>query len=198
VGDRIKRAGIPYRRARENLARGESALLAHETIEESPAHLLNLLDPRTTHLGVGVARGRLSTGEPVTYLSEILVERVDDGSDSPLRPETRVKEELWRERQSLGKPALLADPTLDSLAARAARRMWQADALDLEGAVEEALALPRKLAAGEAFVGSSPGEAARSLHLEDARFRRVGVGVYVGDSPTRGAGLLWIAVIYSD
>jgi len=198
AAERLRRSRVSFRRALENLARAGSAAAAHESIEESPAHLANLLDPAVTRLGVGAARGQLAGGEPVVYLTEILVEPVDDSSDSRLRPEERVRQALWRERERLGAPALLADPLLDALASRAAREMLRADALAPGEHGARALALGRKLAATDAFVASAPGEAVRSKNLPSARFRRVGVGVAIGDSPTYGAGLLWIAVIYTD
>ena len=73
LGERLRVAGIAPRRARENLAVGESALSAHESLEESPAHLANLLDPALTQLGVGIARGTSSTGAPAVYLTEIFL-----------------------------------------------------------------------------------------------------------------------------
>jgi uncharacterized protein YkwD len=198
AAERLRRARIPFRRALENLARAGSAAAAHESIEESPAHLANLLDPGAARLGVGLARGRLPGGEPTVYLTELLVEPVDDSSDTRLRPEERVRLALWKERERLRAPALLADPMLDALAARAARDMLRAGELAQGDHASRALALGRKVAALDAFVAAAPGEAVRSTNLPSARFRRVGVGVAIGDSPTYGTGLLWIAVLYTD
>ena len=60
--DRLRRARVPYRRAYENVARGGSALAAHEAAEESPAHLANLLAPGVARVGVGIARGPAAVG----------------------------------------------------------------------------------------------------------------------------------------
>jgi uncharacterized protein YkwD len=199
VDQRLRRAGIPFRRALENLALGPTAGAAQESIEESPAHLGSLLSPEVDQIGVGIARGRLEPGGgPVVYLTQILVQRVDDSSDSRLRPEARVKEALWRERQRLGRAPLLADDRLDELAARAARAMLRSDEPAPGALADEALALGRKSAGADAFVVASPDDAAHSTNLPDARFRRVGVGVAIGDSPRFGSGLLWIAVVYTD
>ena len=198
VGARLRRAGIPFRRVFENLARGSSALEAQWSLEESPAHLANLLEPRVRRIGVGLARGRLSSGAPVDYLAQLLVEPVDDASESRLRPEELVREALWRERARSGRTPLLADPVLDTLAARAARAMLRAGAPGAAGLPEEALARGRSEAAADVYVAASPSGATRSRNVGDARFHRVGVGVAVGDSPRYGAGLLWIVVLYSD
>jgi uncharacterized protein YkwD len=196
AGERLRAARIPFRRVLENLARDASALAAHASLEESPAHLANLLSPDVEHAGIGVARS-LSGAEPIVYLTELFVQPVDDSSDSRLRPEARVREVLWLERQKRGQPPLIADPRLDELAARAARAMLRAEDPGLKGFDQEALGLRRKIAAVDSFVASSPDLAARSHNVGDARLRRVGIGVAIGDS-RYGAGLLWIAAVYTD
>jgi len=74
VASRLGSAAVSYRSAGENVARGSGALDAHRAILVSPAHLANLLAPRASLLGLGIARGTLPGGQPVTYLTEILVE----------------------------------------------------------------------------------------------------------------------------
>lgn len=58
--DRLRDAGIPFTGVSENLARvtdaPNPAAFAHERFLENPAHRANILDPRFTHAGVGVAR----------------------------------------------------------------------------------------------------------------------------------------------
>ncbi len=198
VGSRLRRAGIAYRRAYENVARAGSALAAHATAEESPAHLWNVLRPDATRVGVGAARVTLPNGERSVYLTEILVEPVDDGAASPLTPDARVREQLWRERARLGLPPLTSDVALDALARDAARDMRSTDQTELPDLAGRALALRRGIAAMDVFVASAPAEAIRSSNLRDRRFRRVGVGVATGTSRRFGSSRLWIAVLYSD
>jgi len=198
VGERLRRARIPYRRAFENIARGTTALGAHAAAEESPAHRQAILSPLADRVGVGIARGRMPGGEPVVYLAEIFVQPVDDGAEGRLTPEGRVKEALWRERERLGRPPLLSDPRLDAIARDAARAMLAADDPAAQDLAARALALGRNVGAADAFVAASTADAARSRNLPDPRFRRVGVGVATGDSARYGAGLLWIAVVYTD
>ena len=198
LGGRLMSAGIPYRRAYENVARASTAIGAHETAEESPAHRGNLLSPDATRVGVGIARVKSPSGDPAVYLTEVFVAPPDDGAESPLTQDARVREALWRERGRLGLSPLSADPALDALARDAARAMLQRDAADPGDLGERALALRRRLAAVDVFVASAPAEAVRSSNLRDARFGRVGVGVTMGDSRRLGAGRLWIAVVYTD
>ncbi|WP_242355588.1 MULTISPECIES: CAP domain-containing protein [unclassified Anaeromyxobacter] len=196
VGDRLRHAGVAYRFAYENVAQAPRALLAHAKIEESPAHLANLLAPATL-VGVGLAHGTLRSGAPAVYVTEILVQPPDDGGESALLPDARVREALWRERARLGRPPLLGDPALDALAREAAETMRRADSPEAGDLGARALA-GRALSAVDVFVASAPAETIRSRNLPDPRFHRVGVGVATGDSRRYGARRLWIAVIYTD
>ncbi len=198
LGARLRAAKIPYRRVYENVARASSALDAHGAAEESPAHLGNLLRPDATRVGVGITRARLPSGDPAVYLTEVFLTPPDDGAESPLTPDARVREALWGERARLRLAPLTADAALDALARDAARAMSRRDATEPDGLGEQALAMRRRLAAVDVFVASAPAEAVRSSNLRDARFRRVGVGVTIGDSRRFGARRFWIAVVYTD
>ncbi len=74
---RLAAAGIRYRSARENVARGDGVIDAHRAMVESPAHLANLLAVDVRLVGLGIARGARPGGQPVVYLTEILVEPRD-------------------------------------------------------------------------------------------------------------------------
>ena len=198
AGERLRRAGVPYRRAYENVARAGTALEAHAAAEESPAHLANVLRREATRAGVGIARARLPSGDSTVYLSEILLEPPDDGAESRLTPDARVREALWRERARLGLAPLTADPALDGLAREAAETMRRRDDPAPDGLADRALGPRRSLAAVDVFVASGPEEATRSTNLKDARFGRVGVGVAAGDSARFGKARLWIAIVYTD
>jgi hypothetical protein len=145
-----------------------------------------------------VAAGRLPSGDRTFYLTEIFVEPPDDGSESRLTTDARVREALWRERARLGLRPLTADAALDALAREAADRMRARDETETDGLGDRALALRRAIAAVDVFVATGPDEATRSTNLRDARFARVGVGVAAGDSRRFGKGRLWIAVVYTD
>lgn len=198
AGERLARAGVPYRRVHENVSRASDALEAHEATEESPAHLANVLTAGATRVGVGIAAGRLPGGPPAVYLTEIFVEEPDDGSSSRLTPAARVREAIWRERARLRLHPLVSDPALDAVAEEAARQMRDRDAPEAPDLSDRALALGRKVAAVDVFVASAPGDATRSANLPDRRWERVGVGVAQGASRRFGAGRWFIAVVYTD
>lgn len=196
--DRLHRARIAFALALENVAMGASALSAHRAAEESPAHRQNILSREVTRVGCGIARGKLPGGERVVYLTEIFLAPVEDGTDDRLSPEARVREALWRERARLGGAALASDPRLDELARESARTMARRGEPAPGDLADRALALGRKVAAVDAFLGARADGAARSKNLGDRRFGRTGVGVAVGESGRYGAGLLYIAVVYTD
>jgi uncharacterized protein YkwD len=198
LAERLLAERIPFRLALENVSRGESALAAHAATTESPAHRRNLLSAAVTRLGVGLARGTLPTGEPIVYLTAILVEPVAAAEADRLTPDARVREALWQERARRALPSLTNDLQLESLAKAAAAELRAADGGETSGLAEAALRMGRGLAAADAFIASAPAEALRSRNLSDRRFRRVGVGVVTGDSRRFGPGRLYIAVVYSD
>lgn len=198
LAGRLSAARIPFRRAFENVASGASALDAHAATEASPAHRANLLSGEADRIGVGIARGALPTGEALVYLTEILVEHGAEPESSRLTQDARVREALWRERARRGLPPLTNDPALEGLARDAAAAMRAGDSGEIDGLAAGALRLGRGLAAADAFIARTHDEALRSRNLTDARFRRVGVGVAVGDSGRFGPARLFIAVVYSD
>jgi uncharacterized protein YkwD len=86
IGERLRRAGIPFRKALENLAKGQTALAAHEATEESPAHRDNLLVAGPTLAGVGIARATLPGGGAVVYLTEVFVEPLHEAARNRAQP----------------------------------------------------------------------------------------------------------------
>jgi len=68
LADRLQRAGLAPRSSAENVARSRSVTRVHRNLMESPSHRLSIVEPRFTHLGIGVARD----GEDVV-VTEIFV-----------------------------------------------------------------------------------------------------------------------------
>lgn len=54
--DRIKRAGITYKYAGENLAYNSSVSAAHTALMNSDGHRRNILNPNFTHIGIGIVK----------------------------------------------------------------------------------------------------------------------------------------------
>lgn len=56
VFDMLRREGVAYKWAGENIARATSLVAAHQALMESPDHRANILSAGYTHVGVGVYR----------------------------------------------------------------------------------------------------------------------------------------------
>lgn len=54
--DRIKRVGITYKYAGENLAYNSSVSTAHTALMNSTSHRQNILNPSFTHVGIGIVK----------------------------------------------------------------------------------------------------------------------------------------------
>ncbi|MCG8502565.1 MAG: CAP domain-containing protein [Firmicutes bacterium] len=55
--DMMKKFGINYVRAGENIAGNQNVQKAHDTLMNSPGHRKNILSPDFTHIGIGIKRG---------------------------------------------------------------------------------------------------------------------------------------------
>ncbi|MFZ5818033.1 MAG: CAP domain-containing protein [Bacillota bacterium] len=55
--DQFREAGITYQTAAENLAGGSTVEIAFQALMSSPAHRANILNPKHTHIGVGIVSG---------------------------------------------------------------------------------------------------------------------------------------------
>ncbi len=55
--DMMKKEGITYRTAGENLAGTNSVTRAHDLLMQSSGHRQNILNPAFTHIGIGIVKG---------------------------------------------------------------------------------------------------------------------------------------------
>ena len=72
LAQRLAAAGLDDLQASENLALSTSVGKAHRSLLASPSHRSNLLDPRHTHVGVGVA---LDRPRGLVYVTQIFATR---------------------------------------------------------------------------------------------------------------------------
>jgi uncharacterized protein YkwD len=72
TADRLARAGIEVTTSGENLSQASTPDESHAGLMESPGHRANMLGPRFTHVGIGVAR---TTETPPRYLTTLLFAR---------------------------------------------------------------------------------------------------------------------------
>lgn len=111
--DRLKKGGVKSPLVLENVARSYSPEDAHAGLMDSPGHRANVLNPKITHLGIGVAVDVQPNSPPAYYVTQSFV-RIG-GED----PKTVVKElpvTLAKARAAAGLPDLVEDPKLSELA----------------------------------------------------------------------------------
>jgi len=198
VGDRLDRAGYTRRAAGENIGLSETPLAAHEGIESSPAHLANLLDPRFSRLGLGIARGPSPDGSEGIYLTEVLASPVRGSKD----PEAEVFGSLQRRREQLRLAPLARDAALDEAARKgiqsAAFRGSSLSRTEQGSTVRALLERDQRFesAAAETYVVSAPDEIA-SQNAADGRWTSVGVGALYKSSKAYGPGRLWVLILFA-
>lgn len=71
LSQRLRDAGVPPALVLENIAMSVSIPWAHDRLVDSPSHRRNLLDPRVTHIGVGVALREAGVAR-IVYVTEHL------------------------------------------------------------------------------------------------------------------------------
>jgi uncharacterized protein YkwD len=190
--DRLEQAGYAYKAYGENLGMASGPLAAHLTLEESPGHRKNLLDPALERVGFGLAR-QSRDGASEVLLVELLATPAQ-GQGDPMAAAYRRLEELRRQLQL---PALERSAALEAIATRQARSALARDdprAPDLDSQVFGAVADARTTSA-DLYVARDLGALPASRGLHDARYSLVGIGAVRGDSPRYGRGRYWVVVI---
>jgi len=202
LSERLRAAGYAFVANGENLGRaGTGVLAAHGSVEESPGHRRNLLLPGFSRLGVGVAVESVA-GRNQTLVVEVLASP-DMRSADPVGDAYR---RIAEQRASLGLPALVRSPQLETVANEQARI-----ALDAEDPHTERLLAPERLHArvseslrgvestsAELFVAEDLSQLPRTRAVADSRKNLVGVGAVRAGPGPGGAETYWVVVIYAD
>jgi uncharacterized protein YkwD len=70
LSERAEKSEIAFRRIGENIAIGSNVYEAQEALMRSPGHRMNLLDPKFTHVGLGVVFDKDPEGRRRIYLTQ--------------------------------------------------------------------------------------------------------------------------------
>ncbi|MBX7100890.1 MAG: CAP domain-containing protein [Myxococcaceae bacterium] len=192
---RLRAAGYAWEAAGENLGLASGPLAAHFSIEHSPGHRKNLVDPAFTALGVGLARNAAH--------QQLLVEVLASPAAAGASPLATAYQSLEQSRKAKGLGALQRDATLEALAQSWAQRALTEDtprsSIGGEKLSDKVFAAREDLsfATVDFFVADSPGAVRESKNAQDTRASLVGIGVVKGTSTRYGAGRYWLAVIYA-
>ena len=195
-GNRLDAKGWAYSIVGENLGFAPDAVIAHEGIAQSPAHLSNLLNPKHRSLGLGLARGANVDGAEGVYLTEVLAAPVVGVKD----PTAAVAKELAKQRAQLGLPPLQRDKMLDYFAGKEVRTAaLHDDPRPRPALTGEVIQQKQDLetVVAEVYVASAPADVARSKNAAEPRWTRLGVGAIYASSKRYGPGRLWVVLIYA-
>lgn len=195
--DRLRKNGLGFERALENVALVPSPETAHERFLASPSHRKNILDPGVNQLGLGIAMERGPT-EDIMALCEVFVEQSDSSGDRLTAD--KILQLVNQRRETRGRFALGLDAALSRLARQSVRRLAAQGAEAKPTLESEALAalIEEKLGAKSAQVRIArtrdPALVVRAPEVIDEAINRLGVGVAsAGDD---GAPM-WIALIFA-
>ncbi len=198
--DRMRRAGLRFDRALENVSLSPGPEAAHERFMESPGHRINVLDPDVTQVGIGVAMERTSV-EDILAVCEVFIELPQAGPDA--ETVRRILDMINQRRRVKGRFALGLDDELSRLARQSARRLIALGGkADLQAEGDQVM---EELVEGgwgvtEAIVRYFRTHDARrvlaSPEIYEEAINRLGVGIARSGDASR-AGEMWIALIFA-
>ncbi len=197
--DRLRKAGVTFDRALENVSLSSSPEAAHERLMSSPGHRINILDPDVTVVGVGIAMERTSY-EDIVAVCEVFLELPETGPE--VTTVKRILEMVNDRRKKRGRFALGLDSELSRLARQSARRLMALDSKADPG--EEGDSLMQELedewgvsdAAIRYFHTTNPARILASAEILEEGFNRLGVGIARSYDKSR-SGQMWIAIIFA-
>lgn len=193
---RLEAAGYDHTVVGENLGLASGPLAAHFTIEHSPGHRKNLLDPAYRRVGIGVAKNSSALTLLVEVFANPSIARADED------PAVEAARAIAQARKVKGLPVLKRSAVLDQLATAHVKRALALNlpkaALPGEKLSDRVLAVHDDLdsVAIDFFVLESPSLVNDSKSLFDPRNNLVGIGVIKGDSVTYGNAKYWLVIIY--
>jgi hypothetical protein len=198
LGERLKRSGVGYLRATENLSSAPTAEDAHFSLMGSPGHRKNVLDPEVTHVGIGVVSQPLSNGEP-NYL--FVIDFYTPAPDvNPAKFRELLLTTLNQERAQQRMSPLATDGALDAIAKRHSDSMAKRDELAYvpdENRFFAEVKNAKGNVEGDAdlFVTHDPASLRKSANVHKPA-KAVGIGVSQAASKRYGDRVFWVTIIY--
>lgn len=194
--DRLRRAGVAFSRALENVALASTLQEAHQQLMESPAHRQNLLDADVSLAGMGVAMEK-SARQDLVAVCQILVEAPLAAPDA--RTAAAILESINKYRLGRGRFRLGSDEELSREAQRLARRLASlGEEADPARETEE---LHQRLQQADpplynftvrAWRTADPARLLQQPEILDEQVNRAGIGVCCGGAPARPVWLVTI------
>lgn len=200
AGDRLRRAGIQSGVVLENIGRAYSAREIHDGLMASPGHRANILSPRITHVGVGVA-SETEGGRMAFVATEVFV-RVSERLDLSRAP-SRLLEGINARRQALGRRPVRLDASLSQRAQAGAEAFFRGGGQPpgQEAVLDEVNESLRRFSLAYSRIGAvmaivtAVDDAAALEPVLDEGPQVVGIGLAQGDRPDLGRVIAVVVVL---
>jgi uncharacterized protein YkwD len=201
--DRIARSSIAYSSITENIAQDSSLERAEEQLMGSPGHRINILDPKATHVGVGVVFGQDPSGVQIMHITQNFIKTID--RIDPLRAKEKILDIINGKREKRGIPRLKEDLTLSRIAQVHSQNMLKFDDFSYKThqgkkltELLERSSIRYKKVAASISISDTAEKVPDSEDTLDPGYNYLGIGLVQGDSKTYGKGLLWITLIFME
>lgn len=190
MADRFFKAGIAASRSTENVALNQSVRAAQLSLMHSPGHRKNLLDPKVTHIGIGIFQG---PGRQLYFTQNFMqpMPKIDLAS---------APDELFKAineiREARKRKPLERDPDLDELCLANSQQMYKDGKLNGDAANKKLKRFGRKMRKYFMFFHyCKTWETLLEIdRLSDADLTHLGVGLVRGEKKD-GYGMLWVTLL---
>ncbi|MDA0839039.1 MAG: CAP domain-containing protein [Planctomycetota bacterium] len=188
--DRYHKAKIAAARLTENVALHQSVAAAQQALMESPGHRKNLLDPKVTHIGIGIylLRGDL-------YITQNFLLPLKEINASSASKEFLAKVNQLRKKK--GSEPLILDERIVEVCEANSQIMHKKD--DLGGDVaQKGMRKLKKDYHGYAMYFNFAKDLDSLLEsdgLMDKDMTCLGIGVVKNENKDSGYGMLWVTLV---
>ncbi|MDP7253074.1 MAG: CAP domain-containing protein [Planctomycetota bacterium] len=188
--DRYHKARIASARLTENVALHQSVSAAQKRLMESPGHRKNLLDPKVTHIGIGIYRRRRDL-----YITQNFLLPLKEVNISSAPEEFLMKVNELRKKK--GRRPLVLDKRIVEVCEANSQIMHKKD--DLGGDVaQRGMRRLKKYFRGYAMYFNFAKELDPLMGagaLMDKDMHSLGLGVVVNENKDSGYGMLWVTLV---
>ena len=191
LADRVRSAGLTFRKFAENIAIADSGASAQKNLMNSPQHRRNILTPDFEMVGIGIARDR----DGILYATQVFA--LDFRVIDVRAAAGDLRRALNAARAGRGVAAMKSDPQLDLVAVANSRAMVKADTTTTKGAKAylDAGRIRFQYAQVLVLISDEAPSGAAFEKAMSAEFTHVGIGMIQADSRKHGPRRLWTTLL---
>ncbi len=193
--DRLKKEGIASPLVLQSAAADRTFERASDRLANSPRDRATILNPEANLAGVGVVQAKDAQGQPVVYVTELLVKELPPIDVAKVRQQLR--DEIDRKRRDARIDPVKPDPTLDEIAEKFAQALAAAGGtLSKEQASELTAPLNKSFKSVTMLSGAKqdPMDFAEEPQTT-VPGKLLGVGVAQGRHPVLGRNAVYVTIM---